>query len=377
LTYDWLIVGAGFTGATLAERLASECGQKVLVIDRRPHIAGNAFDETDGNGILVQRFGPHIFHTNNKKVWDYLSRFTDWRLYYHRVLCMVDGKTVPVPFNLDSMYALFPPRMADRLAEELVNRFGFGVKVPILKLRETSGKELNWLASYIYEKVFLHYTEKQWGMKPDELDPSVTERVPVHISRDDRYFQDTHQAMPVEGFTAMIKKILDHPNICVQLNTEYTSLPADTAKRTIFTGPIDEFFGNEYGALPYRSLRFEYMTENCRHYLPATSVNYPNEYDFTRLTEAKYLSGQDDMPVTTVIYEYSLAYQQARNEPYYPIPSPGSHAKLKPYLKKADGLKGKIWFAGRLGDYKYYNMDQACTRALELFETELAPICGK
>ncbi len=376
MTYDWLIVGAGFTGATLAERLAVQCGQKVLVVDRRPHIAGNAFDETDGNGILVQRFGPHIFHTNDKKVWDYLFPFTDWRLYYHRVLCMIDGKMVPVPFNLDSMYALFPPRMADRLAEELVKRFGFGVKVPILKLRETPGKELNWLASYIYEKVFLHYTEKQWGLKPDELDPSVTGRVPVHISRDNRYFQDTHQMMPAQGFTAMIKRMLDHPNIRVELNTEYASLPPDTAKRTVFTGPIDEYFGHEYGALPYRSLRFDYKTENVRTFQLAASVNYPNEYDFTRITEAKYLSGQD-VPVTTVIYEYSLAHQQGKNEPYYPIPSPDAHARLKPYLNKAETLKGKVWFAGRLGDYKYYNMDQACARALALFEDELAPLCGR
>src|ERR1700761_4693561 len=245
--WDWLIVGAGFTGAVLAERIATQLDQSVLVIDRRGHIAGNAYDSPE-NGLLVHRYGPHIFHTNSERVWAYLSRFTEWRPYFHHVLGMVDGRPVPIPFNINSILALFPPRMADRLCDTLVEKFGFGQKVPILKLRTEADAELRFLADYVYANVFEGYTLKQWGMRPEELSPSVTARVPVFVSRDDRYFQDRYQAMPRDGYTALFERMLDHPRITVELNLEYTdalsSVPHD---RTVFTGPIDEFFDYVHG----------------------------------------------------------------------------------------------------------------------------------
>jgi len=372
LTYDWLIVGAGFTGAVLAERLASQRGQKVLLIDRRAHIAGNSYDELDENGILVYRYGPHIFHTNSKKVWDYLSRFTTWRPYEHEVRAEIDGQLVPVPFNLNTLDALFPPDDAARLTAMLTAQFGAGASVPILKLREAEAPELRALAAFIYEKIFLHYTKKQWGRTPESLDPSVTGRVPVRVSRDNRYFQDAYQAQPVDGFTAMFRRILDHPNITLALNTPYESL-SPCAARTVFTGPIDEYFDCVHGVLPYRSLRFAFVTKPQRYAQPVGTLNYPNAHAYTRVTEAKYLTGQEHEQ-TTLIYEYPEAYTRRINDPCYPIPCPESAALFAPYREAAEKLRGKVWFAGRLGDYQYYNMDQACGRALSLFEKELADV---
>jgi UDP-galactopyranose mutase len=371
--WDWVIVGAGFTGAVLAERIASQLDQSVLVIDRRGHIAGNAYDSAE-NGLLVHRYGPHIFHTNSQRVWDYLSGFTAWRPYFHHVLGVVDGRQVPIPFNLNSILALFPPRMADRLCETLIDRFGFGQKVPILKLRSEVDPELRFLADYVYANVFERYTLKQWGMRPEELSPSVTARVPVFVSRDDRYFQDRYQAMPRDGYTAMFKRLLDHPRISVELNTEYKDiLPTARHSRIVFTGPIDEFFDFSEGPLPYRSLRFERRLEPRSSGLPAGTVNYPNEFDFTRISDQRHLSGQPDAE-PLLITEYPEAYVVGVNEPYYPIPSPATSELLDRYLADAATLDGRVFFAGRLGDYAYYNMDQACARALALFEKRIAPL---
>src|SRR5215212_6836688 len=260
---DWLIVGAGFTGLVLAERIASQLDQKVLVVERRNHIGGNAYDYYDDNGILVHRYGPHIFHTNSKKVWNFLSQFTEWRPYYHRVLALVDGRKVPVPFNLNSLYAVFPPKYASTLEDLLLEHYGFGAKIPILKLRQAASGELRFLADYNYEKVFYGYNLKQWGLKPEELNPSVTGRVPVHISRDDRYFQDTYQAMPKLGYTEMFRRMLKQENVRVLLNTDYQDIVNDVKfGRMIYTGPIDAYFDYTYGPLPYRSLRWEHMTLN-------------------------------------------------------------------------------------------------------------------
>ncbi|MEP9379938.1 UDP-galactopyranose mutase [Aquabacter sp. CN5-332] len=369
---DWVIVGAGFTGAVVAERIASGLGQDVLVIDRRTHIAGNAYDEPHESGCLIHRYGPHIFHTNSKPVWDYLSRFTAWRPYYHRVLGMVDGCAVPIPFNLNSVRALFPPRMADRLSEALISRYGFGKKVPILKLRQEADPDLRFLGTYIFQKVFEGYTLKQWSLRPDQLDPSVTARVPVHVSRDDRYFQDTYQAMPEEGYTALFRRLLDHPRISVRLGVDWKSLSAAMPHaRIVYTGAIDEFFDYEYGALPYRSLRFEPMAVAPHRGLPVGTMNFPNEFDFTRITDQRHLSGTPDgQPV--LIHEYPEAHMPGVNERYYPVPTEASTALLQPYLKRAEELKGRVFFAGRLGDYAYYNMDQACARALTLFHKQIA-----
>jgi UDP-galactopyranose mutase len=374
--WDWLIVGAGFTGAVLAERIATQLDQSVLVIDRRGHIAGNAYDSPE-NGLLVHRYGPHIFHTNSDRVWTYLSRFTTWRPYFHHVLGMVDGREVPIPFNLNSILALFPPRMADRLCEALVNRFGFGQKVPILKLRTEPDEELRFLADYVYAKVFEGYTLKQWGMRPEELSPNVTARVPVYVSRDDRYFQDRYQAMPRDGYTALFERLLDHPRINVALNVEYKdALLSVRHDRTIFTGPIDEFFDYAHGPLPYRSLRFERRREERSSGLPVGTVNYPNEFAFTRITDQRYLSGQPDAD-PLLITEYPEPYQVGINEPYYPIPNATTTALLDRYLSSAATLDGRVFFAGRLGDYAYYNMDQACARALALFEKRIAPMVAR
>ena len=365
---DWLIVGAGFSGCVLAERIATQLGQKVLIVERRDHIGGNAYDYYDEHGILVHKYGPHIFHTNSKKVWDYLSQFTEWRPYYHRVLAVVDGKKVPIPFNLNSLYALFPPRHAEKLEELLIKHYGFGVKIPILKLRENVEGELRFLADYIYEKVFYGYTLKQWGLKPEELDPSVTGRVPVYISRDDRYFQDRYQAMPKHGYTALFQRMLSNPNIKVLLNTDYREIAGEVRfNRMIYTGPIDEFFDYMHGPLPYRSLRFKLVTLVEEWHQEGGTVNYPNEYDFTRITEQKHLTGQR-LPWTTLVMEYPEQYEPGRNEPYYPIPREENRERYALYEKEARKLMGSVLFAGRLADYKYYNMDQAAARALKLFE---------
>ncbi len=368
---QWLIVGAGFTGAVLAERIASQLDQKVLVIDRRDHIAGNAYDYTGEGGLLIHKYGPHIFHTNSKKVWDYLSQFTVWRPYYHHVLATVEGRQVPVPFNLNSLEAVFPAYLAETLSRKLISTYGFGKKVPILKLRESDDSDMRFLADYVYRHVFETYTMKQWSLRPEDLDPSVTARVPIHISRDDRYFQDTYQAMPQDGYTAMFRRILDAPNIEVRLNTEFNRVRSQCPDaKVIFTGPIDEYFDYRYGPLPYRSLKFKKNHAPVEYFQPCGTVNFPNDFDFTRMTEMKRLTGQIS-PSTVVIEEYAEAYEPGRNEPYYPIPTPGTADLLKPYQTLADALAGEVWFAGRLGDYAYYNMDQACGRALALFDKSL------
>ena len=376
---DWIIVGAGFTGATLAERIAAGRGQRVLVIDRRDHVAGNAFDCPDENGILHHRYGPHIFHTNSKRVWDYLSRFTDWRPYYPQVLAVVEGCEVPVPFNLDSIARLFPRHMADELSRRVIDTYGYGRKVPILRMREGEDKDIRFLADYVYGHVFERYTVKQWALRPEELDPSVTARVPFHISRDPRYFQDTYQAMPRDGYTALFERMLSHPNIAVRLGTEFRDVRGDHPEaRIVFTGPIDEYFDYRFGELPYRSLRFVHRVQDGTFAQGAFAqavgtVNYPNEFDFTRITEVKRLTGQAH-PLTLLTEEYPEAYEAGRNEPYYPIPTPANRERLAPYLEAARALEGRVWFAGRLGDYAYYNMDQACARALALFEKTIGTV---
>ena len=368
MKFDTLIVGAGFTGATLAERLASQAGERVLVIDRRAHIGGNAFDQHNAHDLLIHLYGPHIFHTNSVRVWDYLSQFTTWRPYHHRVLGSIDGQQVPIPFNLNSLYALFGPQQAARLETLLVEHFGFGVKVPILKLRESVSGELQALAEYIYQKVFLHYTVKQWGLRPEELDASVTGRVPVYVSRDDRYFQDTYQAMPSLGYTRMFQNMLAHPNIKVMLNTDHQEIEGGVQYgRLIYTGPIDAYFGYKHGPLPYRSLRFEFETREVAQHQAVGTVNYPNDYAFTRVTEQKYLSGQHS-PVTTLVTEYPQAHVVGENEPYYPVLQEENRSLYERYAAEARALQGRVMFAGRLADYKYYNMDQACARALSLFD---------
>ena len=364
---DWLIIGAGFTGATMAERIASQRGETVLIVDQRDHIAGNAWDEYNAHGILEHKYGPHIFHTNSKNVWDYLSEFTQWRPYFHKVLASVEGQLVPVPFNLNSIEQLFPAVMAARLTEKLVNGYGFGSRVPILKLRETQDEDLRFLADYVYKNVFEQYTKKQWGMKPEDLAAGVTARVPIIVSRDDRYFQDTYQAMPLQGYGALVRNMLKHPNIRVMLNTRWQDIQKQVSyKRMVFTGPIDEYFEYKHGHLPYRSLRFDVQTLPIAQYQTAPVINYPNEYDYTRITEQKWLTGQEHTH-TTILTEFPLAHIVGETVPYYPIPTDENRELYRNYENEAKQLQGKVLFIGRLADYMYYNMDQAVARALMIF----------
>jgi UDP-galactopyranose mutase len=365
---DWVVVGAGFTGCTIAERLATQLNQKVLLVDRRNHVGGNAYDHYNEDGVLVHKYGPHLFHTNSENVWRYLSNFTEWRPYYHQVLAMVEGKKIPLPFNLNSLYLTMPPRLAAKLEDLLVSDFGLGAKVSILKLREHSNPDLQFLANYIYKNVFYNYTQKQWELKPEELDPSVSARVPVSVTRDDRYFTDTYQAMPKLGFTELFQKMLANKNIHVLLQTDYRSIIGSVKfNRMFYTGPIDEYFDSMHGSLPYRSLVFEQSTLDQEWFQEVAVVNYPNEQDFTRITEQKHITGQK-LPKTTIVKEYPQAHRPGETEAYYPIPRPENKELCDKYLNEVRKLNGSVVFAGRLADYKYYNMDQVVARALKLFE---------
>lgn len=366
---DWLIVGAGFTGSVLAERIATQLKRTVLLVEQRNHIGGNAYDSYDEQGILVHQYGPHIFHTNAQYIWDYLAQFTPWRAYHHRVLAVVDGKQVPIPFNLNSLHALFPPSYANKLTEQLIQQYGFNVKIPILKIRDnvTNG-DLKFLAHYIYENIFHHYTTKQWGFKPEELSPTVTERVPISISRDDRYFQDKFQGMPKYGYAKLFQRMLHHPNIKVLLNTPYREIVQDIQYQgLIFTGAIDEFFEYLHGKLPYRSLAFKFVYTEQEQFQTVGTVNYPNDYTYTRITEFKHLTGQKAYG-SSYMEEYPQTYKEGENIPYYPIPKNEYRTLYKKYEAEASKLAGRVFFAGRLADYQYYNMDQAVARALHLFD---------
>lgn len=368
---DWLIVGAGFTGCTLAERIATQLNRKVVLVDRRPRVGGNAYDEYDDNGVLVHRFGPHIFHTNSTKVFDYLSTFTEWRAYEHRVQVAIGGRKVPAPFNLNSLHSLFPAPEAAEMEGLLAGTYGEGAKVPILKMREHPHPRVRKLAEFIYENVFYGYTLKQWRLAPEDLDPSVTGRVPVHISRDDRYFQDRFQTMPAAGYSALFQRMLRHPNIEIVLNCDHRAAHGIRFRRMIYTGPIDEFFDYVHGELPYRSIRFDFLTAQEEWHQGCGTVNYPNDYEYTRITEQKYLSGQS-LPKSTLVVEYPEAHVRGRNEPYYPVPREENRNRYERYLRELRALNGSVVMAGRLADYKYYNMDQAVARAMKVFEEEVA-----
>lgn len=373
MRFDYLIVGAGFSGATLAERIASQLDKRVLLLDRRNHIGGDAHDYYDEDGVLVHRYGPHIFHTNDARVWNYLSQFTEWRPYHHRVLGVVEGKKVPVPFNLNSLHALFAREQAARLETELLNQYGLGAKVPILKLRQSSSREVAALAEYVYEKVFRGYTVKQWGLTPEQLSPSVTARVPVVLSRDDRYFQDRYQAMPRLGYSALFQRMLAHPNIKLLLNTDYREVVGEVKfERLIYTGPIDAFFDYAQGRLPYRSLRFQRAHHGRARVQEAAVINYPNEHAFTRIVEFKHMTGQRATGSTTFT-EYPQEYVEGENEPYYPVPREENAEIHARYEAEAAKLPSVV-FAGRLADYRYYNMDQAVARALLVFEKDIVGV---
>lgn len=365
--FDFLIVGAGFSGSIFAERIASQLNKKVLIVDKRAHIGGNAFDYYNEDGILVHKYGPHWFHTNDKGVFDYLSLFTNWRYHFHRVRSYVDGNIVPIPINSDTLTILYGLKLQSP-AE--VQAYYDSVKVPVKTPANSEEVVTSQVGEDLYNKLFKGYTSKQWGVQPKELAASVTGRIPVRTNRDDRYFTDTYQAMPKQGYTAMFQKMLSHNNISIMLQTDYRSIINEISyKKLIYTGPVDSFFDYKYGKLPYRSLRFEHETLNQEQYQSYQQINYPNEYDFTRIVEWKHATGQKS-PVTTITREYPMPAEEGM-EKYYPIPREDNHELFKKYKEDADKLDNVI-FCGRLADYKYYNMDQVVARALKLFEDKIS-----
>jgi UDP-galactopyranose mutase len=356
--FDYLIVGAGFAGSTLAERLASQLNKKVLLIDKRNHIGGNAYDKFDDAGVMIHQYGPHIFHTNAKSVFDYLTQFTKWRQYQHRVLACVDGQLVPIPINLDTINTLYGLKLS---SSELEKWFE-SVAEKREQIRTSEDVVISKVGKELYEKFFRNYTRKQWGIDPSELDASVTARVPTRTNRDGRYFTDSYQAMPLRGYTRMFENMLSHENIKIMLNTDYHEIiDMIPFKKMIFTGPVDEYFDFRFGKLPYRSLRFDFETHNQKQYQSAPVINYPNDYAYTRVTEFKYLTGQE-CDKTTIVYEYP----QDEGDPYYPVPR-GENAELYRKYATLAGETPNVYFAGRLATYKYYNMDQVVAQALTIF----------
>ena len=360
--YDYLIVGAGFAGSVLAERLASQHGARVLLIDRRPHIGGNAYDEPNEDGILYHKYGPHIFHTNSQQVVDYLSQFTDWRPYEHRVRAVVRGQLVPIPINRTTLNKLFG---LDLKSDEEAAEYLAGRAEPVDEIRTSEDVVINAVGRELYELFFRGYTRKQWGLDPSQLDKQVTSRIPTRTNTDDRYFSDTFQAMPLHGYTAMFEAMLDHPLIEKRLGTDFRDVKADAhelAGHIIYTGPIDEYFDFRFGKLPYRSLKFDHQTLDEEWHQPVAVVNYSAEHvPYTRISEYKHLTGQQ-APVTTITYEYP----SAEGDPYYPIPRAENQALYKKYEALADATDN-VTFVGRLATYRYYNMDQIVGQALATF----------
>lgn len=356
--FDWLVVGAGFAGSVLAERLASKRNDKVLLIDRRPHIGGNAFDRYNEDGLLIHQYGPHIFHTNSEAVAGYLSQFTKWRPYEHRVLAEVDGMLLPIPINLDTVNRLYNLNLtSEELVEWLAQR-----AEPVSEVRTSEDVVISKVGRELYEKFFRGYTRKQWGVDPSQLDKSVTARVPTRTDRNDRYFNDTFQAMPAGGYTRMFERMVCHPNIKIMLNTDFGDVQDEVAyRRVIFTGPIDEYFDSCFGRLPYRSLSFEHVTLDTEWHQPVAVVNYPQTNAFTRVTEYKHLTGQKHQK-TAITYEYPSDV----GDPYYPVPRAENAELYKKYQALALQTED-VWFVGRLATYKYYNMDQVVGQALATF----------
>ena len=380
-SYDCLVIGAGAAGAVAARELAERGGKRVLVLERRAHVGGNTYDRFDGHGVLIHQYGPHIFHTSSARVYEYLSRFTEWRPYEHQVVANIpqgEGRLeYPVPFNLVSLRAAFPPEDAARLEDKLVSAYGREKKVTILELRQNPDPEIAALADYVYDHVFVRYTMKQWGQTPEEIDPATTARVPVFLSEDCRYFQDQYQGMPLEGYTPLFQRMLDHPDITVELNCDAAARlrladgavyldGAPFAGTVIYTGAADELFGCKYGRLPYRTLDFAFETHPVDFWQSRGTVNYTMDRDYTRITEFKYLTGQELPGATTIMKEYSRAYTGAEGEvPYYAIINAGNNALYAKYRAEADRYPD-FHLLGRLAEYKYYNMDAIAARALEL-----------
>ena len=380
MKYDVIIIGAGFAGSVMAERFANEMNKKVLLLDQRSHIGGNMYDFIDENNIIVHQYGPHLFHTNYKEVYEYLKRFGEWFKYEHRVLGKVNNKIVPIPFNITSIKESFEEEKANKLIKILIDEFGKEKKIPILELRKHSDKDINDLAEYIYENVFLYYTMKQWGQTPEQIDPNVTNRVPVFVSEDDRYFQDEYQFMPKKGYSEIFKNMLSNKNITIRLNTSANDILKIENNKVffedkefdgpiIYTGAIDELLNYKYGKLEYRTLEFETETINNEFFQPVGTVNYPTKEDkFTRITEFKHMTMEDAKTnKTTIMREYPMEYKNNGDIPYYPINNDKNAEIYNKYRSEIEKIND-FYLLGRLAQYKYYNMDLIIKEALELFE---------
>lgn len=381
--YDYIIIGSGFAGAILAERLASQCNKQILLIEKRSHVAGNMYDYKDENGIIVHKYGPHLFRTNEDKVKEYLSLFTQWHPYQHKVLANVQDKLVPVPFNLKSLEILLPDSAAS-YKEKLINNFGLETKVPISILRKHQDEDIRSLGNFIFQQIYLNYTTKQWGEEPENLDfETITSRVPVHISYDDRYFQQNFQALPKSGYTKMFENMLSHPNIKIMLDSDSKNfIKLDEENRVIYfedkifkgnviyTGQIDELFNYKFGELPYRSLKFVIQTHDAPYFQPVGTVNYPDTRDYTRITDYNHMTTEPSAKKTTIMYEYPQAFVKedpTSNIPYYPIPKDENYALYKKYSSYAQSFPNLI-LIGRLAEYRYYDMNDIIIRALDEFE---------
>lgn len=363
--YDIIIVGAGISGATLAQKYASQLHKKVLVLEKRNHIGGNCYDYVNDDGILVSKYGAHIFHTSFEDVWEYVTRFSDWNRYQHKVLSSIDGKLVPIPVNITTVNMLLNLSIS---SETEMKRWLEANTVKIPEPKNSEEMALSRVGPILFEKLFKHYTEKQWDAKPSELAASVIGRIPVRTNFDDHYFSDPHQGIPKEGYTKLFEKMLDHPNITVMLNTDFLNLKEQLTnyEKLFFTGPIDQFFGYKFGKqLQYRSIRFVFETYDKEYFQSNAVINYPNDYDYTRIVEYKYLSGQKH-PKTTISKEFPTW----KGEPYYPVPSKENLELYEAYRKEAEKAeRNNIYFVGRLANYKYFNMDQAFKNALDLFNS--------
>lgn len=374
--YDYLIVGSGLAGSVSANILASKYDKKILLIEKREHIGGNCFDCIDENGILIHKYGPHLFHTSNKQVWEYLSQFTKWDKYEHKVLCSIDGQNVPIPFNFNTIEQIFELDLAQKLQEKLLDNYGLDSKIPILELKKSDDNDLQFLADFIYEKVFVNYTAKQWGMNPSELDSAVTARVPVFVGRDDRYFNDEHQAVAKDGYTKLFENLLSHPNIKVVLNTDFKDIVTiennkfymdgeEFKGKVIYTGMIDELFDYRFGELPYRSVDMRFESIDKEYFQEAATVNYPNEHKFTRITEFKHIHPTKSAR-TTILKEYPQSYVRGENTAYYPIFTADNEDKYKKYVEYSKNFENLV-LVGRLAEYKYYDMDDVVERVLNDF----------
>lgn len=377
--YDCIIVGAGIAGATVARKLAEESNKKVLVLERRNHIGGNCYDKPDDHGILIHEYGPHIFHTGDEGVREFLSRFTKWYDFGHEVVAKVGDKLIPVPFNLNTLHMVYDKEKAERLEKKLIEEYGLDSRVPIMKLRESMDADVREIADYVYKNVFLYYTMKQWGQTPEEISPEVTGRVPVVISYDNRYFKDKYQSVPVDGFTPMFAAMLDHPNIEVRTGVDCSDVldfedgkiyfeKAEFTGDLVYTGALDELFDCKFGRLPYRSLNFQFEHLDQDSFQDHSVVNYTVSEDFTRITEFKFLTGQKDTDGTTIVREYPFAYTGAEGEiPYYAILNAENEALYEKYRLLTEDFD-KFHLLGRLAEYKYYNIDAMCRKAMELAE---------